>query len=125
MKDADEIERLRALWAPIEANVAKELKFYTMPALLDCPDDIGQARSGAHRLAHLIVQWDTEKKRADTLDAEIERLRALVGEMRDALRGCAEELACLSDRRGANVAYHHARAAIAKADEVLNKEPVT
>ena len=74
-KRIKELRALQSLWEPISAAAAKELKLSTMPDLLDCPDDIGQTSSGAHRLAHLVVQWDVEKRRADRL---AEALRGLL-----------------------------------------------
>ena len=72
-----ENERLKALWQPISEQCAKELKMYTMPSLLDCPDDIGETKNGAFRLAHLVVQWDMALKRAAKAEAELAKVQAL------------------------------------------------
>jgi hypothetical protein len=75
---AERIAELRALWEPIGAAAAKELKLGTMPDLLDCPDDMSKTKSGAHRLAHLVVQWEAERTRADRLAGALEGLLSAV-----------------------------------------------
>ena len=49
---------------------------------------------------------------ADEAADEIERLRAQVARLREALSECAEELACVIDTRSTNTIYAAARAAL-------------
>ena len=60
-----ERDALKQLWTPISEAAARELKMGTMPALLDCPDDMDETKSGAHRLAHLVVAWATAVRERD------------------------------------------------------------
>jgi hypothetical protein len=82
---AAERDALKMLFVPITVECEKVLKLGTMAALLSCPDDMTKTQSGAHRLAHLVVQWSSEKARAEKAEAENARLR-------EALKECADDL---------------------------------